>query len=197
MNILPINQNGYSKEYWGPRLWYLLHKITYNYPIKPSNDEKSFYLKYFSTIVRIIPCPYCSDHLFTAIQNDRLYLSLENRQLVIEWFKSLHNKINASNGKRIYTGFELDMMYENSVFNHDTLNELILYILELTMYNIIEKNAFIYWILTTFKIHPCKVCKMNSAQYFLVNDISKLDWNDNSVRKNWIIGLIQINSNHS
>ena len=65
------------------------------------------------------------------------------------------------------------------------------------MYNIIEKNAFIYWILTTFKIHPCKVCKMNSAQYFLVNDISKLDWNDNSVRKNWIIGLIQINSNHS
>jgi hypothetical protein len=196
MNVLPIFQNGYSKEYWGPRLWYLLHKITYNYEEKPTKEDKSFYLKYFSTIVRIIPCPYCSEHLFSAIQNDRLYLNLENRQLLIDWFKNLHNKINVSNGKRIYTGFELDMLYGNSAFDHSSFFELILYILDLVMNDVIEKGVFIYWVLTTFKIHPCKICKMNSSKYFIANDISKLDWNNSSVLNIWMRGLIQCNQNH-
>ena len=197
MKINPIYQNGYSKEYWGPRLWYLLHKISYNYEQNPSNEDKSFFLKYVSTVVRIIPCPYCANHLFTAMQNDRLYLNLENKQLLIDWFKNLHNNINVSNGKRIYTGFELDMLYENVSFNHDNLNELILYILQLTENNIIDKGVFIYWILTTYKIHPCKICKMNSVQYFIINDISKYDWKNITVLKKWIIGLINITSNHS
>ena len=197
MNIIPINQNGYSKDYWGPRLWYLIHKISYDYSKKHSNEDKSFNLKYFTTIVRIIPCPYCANHLYQAIQTDRLYLNLENTQLLIDWFKNLHNQINVSNGKRIYTGFELDMLYENTPFNHNCLNELIVYLFRLTEANIIDKGVFIYWILTTYKIHPCKICKANSAQYFVVNDISKYNWNDSLVLNNWLLGLINISRNHS
>jgi hypothetical protein len=193
MNIVPIYQNGYSKDYWGPRLWYLLHKICYNYERKPSLEHKIFYLKYFKTIVRIIPCPYCADHLFSKIEEDNLNLNLENRQLLIDWLKNLHNQINVTNGKRVYTGFELDMLYENDSFNHNYIDELILYLFHLTNNNIIDKGVFIYWILTTYKIHPCKITKINSAQYFLLYDISKYDWKNTNVLKNWIYGLININ----
>ena len=196
MNIIPIYQNGYGKDYWGPRLWYLLHKISYNYPLNPSYEDKSFYLKYFSTIVRIIPCPYCANHLFTTIQNDRLHQNLENRQQLVEWFKNAHNKVNISNGKRIYTGFEIDNLYENVVFAHHNLHELIVYLLPLTTNNTIEKSVFIYWILTTYKIHPCIICRNQSTQYFNVHNISKYNWNDNNILNNWIVGLININRNH-
>lgn len=196
MNIIPIYQNGYGKEYWGPRLWYLLHKIAYNYPLKPSDADKSFYLKYFSTIVRIIPCPYCANHFFTTIQNDRLHQNLENRQLVIDWFKNAHNKVNISNGKRTYIGFEIDMIYQNVLIDHDALNELILYLFHLTENNTIETSIFIYWILTTYKIHPCIICRNQSIQYFILYDISKNNWNDSNVLKNWVNGLININRNH-
>jgi hypothetical protein len=123
-------------------------------------------------------------------------LNLENRQLIIDWFKNLHNKINVSNAKRVYTGFELDMLYDNTTFNHNNLNELILYMLDLTINNIIEKAGFIYWIIVTYKIHPCKICKFNSAEYFVKNDLSKLDWNNDDILKNWIIGLIYCNKDH-
>lgn len=196
MNILPINKNGFSKDYWGPRLWYLLHKITYKYPNKITNNTKLFYLKYFKKIVNIIPCPFCSTHFQKEIEDNHLLNNLENRQLLIDWFKNLHNQINLSNGKRVYTGFELDMLYEQTNFNHNYFNELIIYLNYLANANIIEKSVFIYWILTTYKIHPCEICKLNSRYYFVQNDISKMDWLNKDILQNWVIKLININKNH-
>jgi hypothetical protein len=196
MNILPINKNGFSKDYWGPRLWYLLHKISYKYPTLVTNNIKLFYLKYFNLIVRIIPCPYCSTHYQKEIEYNNLTNNLENRQLLIDWFKNLHNQINISNGKRVYNGFELDMLYGVPHFNHLYFNELIMYLYYLSSNNIIEKSVFIYWILTTYKIHPCDICKKESIYYFTQNDISKSTWQNNDILKTWVIGLININKNH-
>lgn len=196
MNILPIYANDYSKEYWGPKLWYLLHKMTYNYPLHPTIEQKTLYFKYFTLCVRIIPCPLCSNHFFTMIHNNNLYNKLENRASIIEWFKDLHNQINTSNNKRVYTGFELDTLYSNSIFNQNILNELILYLYNLGIHNIIEKSVLIYWILQTYKLHPCSKCKTISDNYFNMRDLSKCDWKDDKTLKIWIDGLIQITNDH-
>ena len=115
---------------------------------------------------------------------------------MIYWFKNLHNEINTSNGKRVYNGFELDMIYEQNQFNHAYFNELVIYQYYLASNNVIKKSAYIYWILTTYKIHPCNICKGESKYYLVINDISKLEWQNDHVLKNWLIGLINVNKNH-
>ena len=32
--------DGFLTSVWGPALWHSLHTISFNYPIKPSNDDK-------------------------------------------------------------------------------------------------------------------------------------------------------------
>lgn len=193
-NSLLNNSSG--TDYWGPRMWYLLHKITYNYPHSPSNETKSTYLKYFSTVVKIIPCSYCASHFNMAIQEKMLYSSLDNRILLIEWMKNQHNDVNSMNGKRIYQGFELDMLYDKTPFNHESFHQLLVYLTNVMIKGEIDRATFIYWVLMTYKIHPCAKCHQNANKVLSAFDISKSNWHDNTIIKKWINSLIYVNTSH-
>ena len=32
---------------WGPNMWHYLHTISFNYPIKPTIDDKKNYIKFY------------------------------------------------------------------------------------------------------------------------------------------------------
>jgi len=196
MNAVIIQQNNHGKDYWGPRMWYIIHKISYSYPESPSSDVKKTYLNFFNLTVRVIPCPYCKEHFHTAMYVKNFNNALEGRAQLIDWLKNQHNEVNISNGKRVYQGFELDMMYANESFRHDYANELIRYILELTYDNTIKKKDFILWILLLYKLHPCKICRVYVNQYIGVNNIARLNYEYNQVLKSWVEGLIFSTRNH-
>lgn len=180
----------YGRSYWGPRLWYIIHKISYNLPITINLLEQQLLMKYFSLIGLIIPCPYCASHFSNSMSMKLLNRNLSTRQSVIDWFKNQHNDVNLMNRGRVYQGFEVDLLYQNTPFNHDYFVELLNYFFNRMVSGEITRKVFIHWVLMTFKLHPCPNCKIMAVNYFLRNDIENLPNLDDAIVKRWIDGLI-------
>lgn len=183
------NKKNHVKAYWGPRLWYLLHKITYNYPETLNATEQQYYLNYFNIIQRIIPCPYCSAHFKLAMSLRPIRFSLNNRCTLIEWFRKLHNDINMENKKRLYQLAELDIIYGTTEFTHNLFHELVDYMYELILSNQLQRQIFLYWIITTYNIHPCIKCRTNGCIFIQNNPLERINYIDNTVLKSWIDGI--------
>ena len=182
--------------YWGPRLWYLIHKITYNYPLNADFETQQLYMNYFYITKFIIPCPACALHFKTSMTLKSLQNNLSNRQQVIEWFRVQHNDVNTLNNKRIYTGFEVDFLYQNNEFKHDYFWELVTYLKHLVFRNGIERKAFVHWVLLTYYIHPCEKCRELCRVYIKNNDIEKKNYFDNKILDDWLNGIFQ-NTTHT
>ena len=46
---------------WGNPGWEFLHTITFNYPLKPTSDDKKRYIEFFNSVGKMLPCKYCRD----------------------------------------------------------------------------------------------------------------------------------------
>ena len=42
--------NGFSTYIWGPCLWQFIHIMTFNYPVKPTKEDKKNYSNLFHSI---------------------------------------------------------------------------------------------------------------------------------------------------
>jgi len=192
MNSHRIIDKRRARSFWGPRLWYLIHKITYSLPSIINITDQKILLYYFNLIGKIIPCPYCASHYMNSINSKLLNRYIYNKQSIIDWFNWQHNDINIINKGRVYQGFEIDLLYNNTDFNHEFVKELIYYLYERMVYGDISRQSFVHWIIITYKLFPCNVCKSISAQYLLNNDIEAPGIvMDNSNIQIWLNGLFQ------
>ena len=55
--------DGMLTSVWGPPMWHSLHTISFNYPVKPTKEDKDNYYAYFKSLQKILPCRYCRDNL--------------------------------------------------------------------------------------------------------------------------------------
>jgi hypothetical protein len=51
--------NGFVSSIWGPQLWFTLHCISFNYPIKPTPTDKQNYRTFFESLQYVLPCGAC------------------------------------------------------------------------------------------------------------------------------------------
>lgn len=92
--------DGMMTSVWGPPMWHVLHTISFNYPIKPTNEQKKFYYNFYSNLKNILPCKYCRDNL--ANNTIKLPLNMEvfkNRNTLSKYVYELHELINTMLGK--------------------------------------------------------------------------------------------------
>jgi len=91
-----------SKKVWGPKLWYIIHNIAYNSP--KINIYENYY-KYFYNIIitNIIPCNICASHYKKNLDKINIDLYLNSKTNLIQWSILMHNEVNKSNGKNIYS----------------------------------------------------------------------------------------------
>ena len=54
--------DGMLTAIWGPPMWHTLHTISFNYPIKPSKEQKENYYQYFLTLQHVLPCRDCREN---------------------------------------------------------------------------------------------------------------------------------------
>ena len=47
---------------WGPKLWFVMHTISLNYPINPKMEDKQGALVFFQNLQNVIPCELCREH---------------------------------------------------------------------------------------------------------------------------------------
>jgi hypothetical protein len=86
---------------WGPAGWKFLHAITRAYPDKPSEMTKKRYLTFFKSIQYVLPCPVCQIG-FASESKDLKMSTLKNRQTLVKWLITVHNRINKKLGKKIF-----------------------------------------------------------------------------------------------
>lgn len=79
---------------WGPDGWLLLHNITFNYPIKPTQKDKTEHLLFFNTVQYILPCKYCRESFKEFVKQYPINNNLDSRKKLSQWLYNIHNLVN-------------------------------------------------------------------------------------------------------
>lgn len=109
------NSNGMQTSIWGPNLWFVLHTISFNYPVKPTNIEKKHYENFIMSLQHVLPCIYCRDNFKANLAKVKFSPSvMRNRSTFSKFIYDLHNCVNIMLNKTEYITYEeVRDRYEN------------------------------------------------------------------------------------
>jgi hypothetical protein len=92
---------GMLTSVWGPGLWFFLHTISFNYPNKPTAEQKKHYKNFILQLKYILPCRYCRENLKKNLKALPLRKNdLKNRANFSRWVYNLHELVNKMLGKK-------------------------------------------------------------------------------------------------
>jgi len=102
--------NGFSTFIWGPCMWYFLHTISFNYPVKPTKDDKKHYMTFLKSLQFVLPCRSCRENYTKNIKTKATKLNMnvmKNRDSLSRWMCKLHNTINTQLCKKKKMKYEV------------------------------------------------------------------------------------------
>jgi hypothetical protein len=100
--------DGMMTSVWGPPMWHILHTISFNYPVEPTNDDKTYYYNFYNNLKNILPCRYCRENLKKNLKKHPLNKSVfKNRDSLSRWVYNLHETINEMLGKKSNLTYEM------------------------------------------------------------------------------------------
>ena len=107
-----------SKNIWGPKLWYIIHNISYISPKKITNKYIFLYnIFYYKVIPNIIPCSLCKMNYLIHIKYNKI--NLKNKRNFINWTIHIHNTVNKTLNKKIkFNEIELYRLHSKFNFNN-------------------------------------------------------------------------------
>jgi dsDNA-binding SOS-regulon protein len=170
-----FTENDYNSEYgmitsiWGPALWHSLHTISFNFPIKPTKEEKKHYFTFFKNLKYVLPCKMCQNNLSKYLNKHPLTLKdFNNRESLSKWVYNLHESVNTLLNKKSNLSYE-DVRERYEQFRarciidpdkkenkHEGCSEPLYGKAAQTIINIVPRNKRN----KTFKIAPeCKISK--------------------------------------
>ena len=101
-----------NQNLWGPKYWFTLHTISFEYPMYPTDNDKRIYQQIFTSFQHVLPCSVCRRNYRKNLKELPIENYLENRKALVYWVIDLHNKVNVETGKRTYSYDEIILMYE-------------------------------------------------------------------------------------
>lgn len=119
-----------NQNIWGPHLWFSLHTISFNYPLKPTDIEKKYYYDFFNNLQEVIPCSVCKKNYKRHLNEHPIKNYLNTRKNLVYWVIDMHNMVNGEIGKKILSYENVIKKYENVykkkiIFEDDKLSEII------------------------------------------------------------------------
>ena len=102
--------NGFSTYIWGPCMWYFLHTMSFNYPVKPTSLDKKHYMTFLKSLQYVLPCKTCRENYSKNIKSSECKLNMavmKNRNSLSRWLCKLHNKINTQLCKKKEMKYEV------------------------------------------------------------------------------------------
>ena len=101
------SNDGMLTSVWGPSTWHLLHTMSFNYPVKPTCDDKSNYMNFILSLKTVLPCGKCRANLKKNFKKLPLRLKdMESRHTFSKYIYNLHEVINKMLGKKSGLTFE-------------------------------------------------------------------------------------------
>ena len=93
--------DGFLTTVWGPALWHSLHTISFNYPVKPTKEDKKHYRDFMLNLVNTLPCKYCRENLKKNYKIFPITMEcMKNRTNFSRYVYRLHERINKNLGKK-------------------------------------------------------------------------------------------------
>jgi hypothetical protein len=87
--------DGMVTSIWGPPMWHYLHTMSFNYPVKPTHEDKIHYRDFVINLQYVLPCKYCRMNLKTNFKQLPLKMSdMENRESFSRYIYELHELVN-------------------------------------------------------------------------------------------------------
>ena len=102
-----MSGEGMLTSVWGPPLWHALHTISFNYPVKPTKEQKKQYKTLIHNLQHTLPCKYCRKNLKKNLKQLPLTSKdLKNRHTFSLYVYNLHELINKMLKKKSNLTFE-------------------------------------------------------------------------------------------
>jgi hypothetical protein len=93
--------DGMLTSTWGPALWHALHCISFNYPVKPTPQDKKHYRRMVMNLKFVLPCKYCRINFKKNLKSLPLRdKDLRSRNAFSRWMFKMHEHINKMLGKK-------------------------------------------------------------------------------------------------
>jgi len=89
------SNDGMLTTVWGPGIWHYLHTMSFNYPVKPSAEDKLHYRNFVLELQYVLPCGKCRKNLVKTFKKHPLTLSkMKSRETFSRYIYELHEIVN-------------------------------------------------------------------------------------------------------
>ena len=96
-----ISGDGMLTSVWGPAQWHFLHTMSFNYPVKPTIEDKKHYMDYVKNLQYVLPCKYCRMNLTNNFKKKPLQMcDMASRETFSRYIYELHETINRMLNKK-------------------------------------------------------------------------------------------------
>jgi hypothetical protein len=87
--------DGMLVSVWGPAMWHYLHTMSFNYPVKPTPEDKKHYKDFIVNLQYVLPCKYCRMNLTNNFKKKPLQMcDMVSRDTFSRYIYDLHETIN-------------------------------------------------------------------------------------------------------
>ena len=76
-----------------------MHLVSLAYPDQPTYAEKRAAKEFYNALAYILPCPVCRSHFSEILKGLPVETWLDNRESLVEWVWTVHNRVNQRLGK--------------------------------------------------------------------------------------------------
>jgi hypothetical protein len=93
--------DGMLTSVWGPAQWHFLHTMSFNYPVKPTPEDKRHYMDYVKNLQYVLPCKYCRINLTNNFKKKPLQMcDMASRETFSRYIYELHETVNKMLNKK-------------------------------------------------------------------------------------------------
>jgi len=87
--------DGFLTSIWGPSQWHMLHTISFNYPVHPTEQEKKHYRDYVLSLQYVLPCGACRTNFKNNLKHLPITMKdMANRETFSKYIYNLHELVN-------------------------------------------------------------------------------------------------------
>lgn len=101
------SNDGMLTTVWGPGIWHYLHTMSFNYPVHPTEEQKTHYRDFVLNLEYVLPCGKCRKNLHKNFKKLPLTMAImESRETFSKYIYDLHELINKMLKKKSGLSFE-------------------------------------------------------------------------------------------
>lgn len=95
------SNDGMLTSVWGPPLWHVLHSMSFNYPVNPTNSDKKHYLNFVLNLRWTLPCGKCRQNLVNNFKQLPIHMKhMASRNTFSRYVYDLHEVVNTMLNKK-------------------------------------------------------------------------------------------------